>query len=90
MKSFNEFLAENYPEVLEEAKGGWKNKKTNPSEDISDEKKSEVVKKAKKGKDIGKKGKNFEKVAEKAAKKYGSKEAGERVAAAAMWKKIKS
>lgn len=39
------------------------------------------------GKDIGKKGKNFEKVAEKAAKRYGSAERGRAVAAAAMWKK---
>lgn len=60
-----------------------------PSAGLSAEKKSETVKKAKSGKDIGKKGKNFEKVAEKAAKKYGSKEKGEKVAAASMWKNIK-
>jgi hypothetical protein len=39
------------------------------------------------GKDIGKKGKNFEKVAEKAAERYGSAKRGRAVAAAAMWKK---
>ena len=60
-----------------------------PSAGLSKKKKSEVAEKARKGKDIGKKGKGFEKVAKKAAKKYGSKEAGERVAAAAMWKNIK-
>lgn len=60
-----------------------------PSAGLSKEKKSSVAKKAKAGKDIGKKGKNFDKVAAKAAKKYGSKEAGEKVAAAAMWKNIK-
>lgn len=49
---------------------------------------SELSKKIIKGKDVGKKGKNFKKVASKAAKKYGSKEAGERVAAAAMWKNL--
>ena len=38
------------------------------------------AKKARAGKDIGKKGKNFSKIAKSAAKKYGSKEAGERVA----------
>lgn len=59
-----------------------------PSAGLSKEKKSEVVKKAKKGGDIGKKGKGFEKVAERATKKYGSKEAGEKVAAASMWKNI--
>ena len=64
---------------LEEAK---------PSAGLSKEKKSEVVKKAKAGEDIGKKGKGFEKIATKAAKKYGSKEAGQKVAAAAMWKNI--
>jgi hypothetical protein len=59
-----------------------------PSEGLSKEKKSEVVKKAKHGEDIGKKGKGFEKLADKAAKEYGSKEKGEKVAAAAMWKNI--
>ena len=38
------------------------------------------AKKARAGKDIGKKGKNFSKIAKSAAKKYGSKAAGERVA----------
>lgn len=50
---------------------------------------SKIVKAARAGKDIGKKGKNFDKVAAKATKKYGSKEIGEKVAAAAMWKNIK-
>jgi hypothetical protein len=60
-----------------------------PSSGLSKEKKSEIVKKAKKGGDIGKKGKGFEKLANKAAKEYGSKEKGEKVAAASMWKNIK-
>lgn len=50
---------------------------------------SATVKKAVAGKDIGKKGKNFEKIAEKAAAKYGSKEAGNRVAGAIMFGKVK-
>ena len=49
-------------------------------------KRSAIAKKARAGKDIGKKGKNFSKVAAKAAKQYGSAEAGKRVAAAVMWK----
>jgi hypothetical protein len=57
-----------------------------PSAGMSKKEKSAVAKKARVGRDIGKKGKNFEKIASKAAKRYGSKEAGERVAAAAMWK----
>ena len=57
-----------------------------PSAGMSAKEKSSVVKKAKAGKDIGKPGKGFEKVASKAAKEYGSKEKGQKVAAAAMWK----
>jgi hypothetical protein len=49
-------------------------------------KRSKIVKEAKKGHDFGKKGKNFSKVAAKATKEYGSKEAGEKVAGAAFWK----
>lgn len=58
-----------------------------PSAGLSKEKKSEVVKKAKAGKDIGKKGKGFKEV-EKAAEKSGAKDP-KAVAAAAMWKNIK-
>ncbi len=60
-----------------------------PSEGLSDEEKSEVVKKAKDGEDIGKPGKKFDEVADKAAKTYGSEKAGKRVAAAAMWQNIR-
>jgi len=60
-----------------------------PSAGLSVNKKSEVAKKARHGGDIGKEGKGFEDLAAKAAKKYGSKETGEKVAAAAMWKHIK-
>ena len=48
--------------------------------------KSYSAKQAAKGKDIGKPGKNFEKIEDKAAAEYGSKEAGERVAGAALAK----
>jgi hypothetical protein len=47
-------------------------------------KKSYSAKAASKGKDIGKKGKNFSKIEKKASKEYGSKEAGERVAGAVL------
>ena len=57
-----------------------------PSKGLNKAEKSDIVKKAKSGEDLGKKGKGFEKVADKAAKEYGSKEKGEKVAAAAMWK----
>jgi len=67
-------------EALEEEK---------PSAGLSKKKKSKIAKKASAGEDIGKKGKGFDKVAAKAAKRYGSKEAGEKVAAAAMWKNVK-
>ena len=55
---------------------------------LSKEERSRIVKMAKKGKDLGKSGKNFEKIAKKAAKRYGSEEAGRRVAAAIMWKNL--
>jgi hypothetical protein len=58
-------------------------------EELDETTKSQLAKKAHAGKDIGKPGKNFKKVADKAAKEYGSKKAGEKVAAAAMWKNIK-
>jgi hypothetical protein len=56
-----------------------------PSAGLSKEKKSAVVKKAQAGKDIGKKGKGFEKLAQAA----GGGEKGQKIAAAAMWKNIK-
>jgi hypothetical protein len=42
------------------------------------------AKAARAGKDIGKPGKNFSKIATKAGKKYGSKAAGKRVAGAIL------
>jgi len=57
-----------------------------PGADLPAKKKSEIVKRAKKGEDIGKPGKKFKEVAAKAAGHYGSEESGKRVAAAAMWK----
>ena len=44
------------------------------------------AKAAHKGKDIGKPGKNFSKIAAKAGKKYGSKSSGKRVAGAILAK----
>lgn len=73
-------------EILNEAKA---KKKSKPSSGLTKKQKSLTVKKARAGKDIGKKGKGFEKVAKAAEKQYGSKEAGQRVAAASMWKNIK-
>jgi hypothetical protein len=56
-----------------------------PSAGLSAAKKSSVVKDAKAGKDLGKPGKSFDKVAAKA----GGGEKGKKIAAAAMWKNIK-
>ena len=58
-----------------------------PSAGLTTKQKSAVVKKAKAGKDIGKKGKGFEKV-EAAAKKWGATDP-KAVAASVMWKNIK-
>ena len=41
-----------------------------------------------KGEDVGKKGKNFNKIAKSAGKKYGSKEAGKKVAGAILKKVV--
>ena len=59
--------------------------KDKPSAGLSKAKKSAVVKDAKAGKDIGKPGKSFDKV----AKSAGGGEKGKKIAAAAMWKNIK-
>ena len=61
------------------------NEEKKPSEGLSKKKRSEIVKKARSGKNIGK-GK-FEEVVKK-AKKYGATNP-EAVAASAMWKNIK-
>lgn len=53
---------------------------------LSKAKRSKIVKQAEKGKDFGEKGKNFDKVASKAAKEYGSEESGKKVAGAIFWK----
>lgn len=53
---------------------------------LTEGKKSYSAKQARKGKDIGKSGKNFKKIEKKAAKKYGSKEAGAKVAGAVLKK----
>jgi hypothetical protein len=56
-----------------------------PSTGLTKKQKSAVAKKASAGKDIGKKGKNFDKVAAAA----GGGEKGKKIAAATMWKNIK-
>jgi len=61
--------------------------KSKPSAGLTTKKKSEVVKAAIAGKDIGKKGKGFKEVEQK-AKESGAKKP-KAVAAAAMWKNIK-
>ena len=65
---------------------GYAMYESKPSAGMTKKEKSAVAKKAAAGKDIGKKGKGFEKVAKAAEKQYGSKEVGQKVAAAAMWK----
>ena len=60
--------------------------KVKPSKGLTKKQKSSIEKKAHKGKKIGHGG--FAKLAKAAAKEYGSKEAGKKVAAAAMWKGI--
>ena len=74
---------------------GDKNEKETFKKALADKKKGAVkegstgdysAKKARAGKDIGKPGKNFEKIAKKAGKAYSSKERGEKVAGAVLAK----
>ena len=53
---------------------------------LTKKERSSLAKRAVAGKDIGKRGKQFSKIAASAAEQYGSEEAGRRVAAAAMMK----
>jgi hypothetical protein len=69
---------EQYQQVLDEAK-------KKPSAGLTKKQKSDVAKKARAGKDIGKKGPGFAKM----AKAAGGGEKGKKIAAAAMWKSIK-
>ena len=77
-KKTNEISLQSMMEDLFEAK------KKKPSAGLSKKQKSAIVKKAKSGKDMGKKGKGFEKIV-KAAKKSGA-DNPEAVAGAAFWK----
>ena len=72
--------------ILEKTAAAWRNRSTHPGSGLSAKKRSAVVRKAKKGKDVA--GGGFEKVQASAAKQYGSEEKGRQVAAAAMWKKL--
>jgi hypothetical protein len=91
MHSVAEYLAGESGRMQQEPGPGYEleEARKKPSAGLTKAQKSTVAKKAKAGGDIGKKGPGFEKVAKAAEKKYGSKEAGEKVAAAAMWKSIK-
>lgn len=73
----NNLIAEAYAKVNEAKK--------KPSAGLTKKQKSNVAKKARAGKDIGKKGPGFAKM----AKAAGGGEKGKKIAAAAMWKSIK-
>jgi hypothetical protein len=72
----------------EEMKKGKKSKKSEEDEDDEEEddlkEASYSAKAAREGKDIGKPGKQFAKIAKEAGKRYGSKERGEKVAGAVL------
>lgn len=92
LSQLKQIIAEEIEAALEEVMGEKEDKEDDkealeeakPSAGMSEKEKSELVKKAQKGEDIGKKGKGFEKV-KKAAEKSGAEDP-EAVAAAAMWK----
>jgi hypothetical protein len=58
-----------------------------PSAGLTKKEKSKIVKKAKKGKDIGSKGKKFKEVEKAAEKEYKNPEISKKIAASVMWKK---
>ncbi len=94
MATFNEYhsIREEYDtqtEILMFEQELFEWKKTHPGKDISKKKKSDLVKRARRGEDVFGGGKNFEKIEKSASKRYGSEEAGKRVAGAIMWKKAK-
>lgn len=72
---------DNKEDAIGTAKAGVDHMNKNLKEGVS-----YSAKKAVKGKDIGKKGKNFSKIAKEAGDKYGSSEAGKRVAGAILKK----
>jgi len=78
----NEQIGEEYMESLDYKLQLMIIEAKKPSAGLSKAKKSSIAKKAHAGKDIGKKGKSFDKV----AKAAGGGEKGKRIAAAAMWK----
>lgn len=74
-KGINQATKKEFSKAVEESKKA-------PSSGLSKKEKSAIAKKTHAGKDIGKKGKNFDKV----AKAAGGGEKGKKIAAASMWK----
>jgi len=85
LHSVAEYMAGQSAEQPQQPGPGFGMMEAKPSAGLSAAKKSAVVKKAKAGKDIGHKGKGFEKIAQAA----GGGEKGKKIAAAAMWKNVK-
>jgi hypothetical protein len=85
LHSVAEYMAGQSAEMPQQPGPGFDVMEAKPSAGLSAAKKSAVAKKAHAGKDIGKKGKGFEKVVQAA----GGGEKGKKIAAAAMWKNIK-
>ena len=85
LHSVAEYMAGQSEEMSQEPGPGFNMMEAKPSAGLSKKEKSSVAKKAHAGKDIGKKGKGFEKIAQAA----GGGEKGQKIAAAAMWKNVK-
>ena len=85
LHSVAEYMAGQSAEIPQQPGPGYSMEEAKPSAGLSAAKKSAVVKKAHAGKDIGHKGKGFEKIAQAA----GGGEKGQKIAAAAMWKNVK-
>jgi hypothetical protein len=85
LHSVAEYMAGQSEEMSQEPGPGFNMMEAKPSAGLSKKEKSSVAKKAHAGKDIGKKGKGFEKIAQAA----GGGEKGQKIEAAAMWKNVK-
>jgi len=85
LHSVAEYMAGQSEEMPQEPGPGFNMMEAKPSAGLSKKEKSNVAKKAHAGKDIGKKGKGFEKIVQAA----GGGEKGQKIAAAAMWKNVK-
>ena len=80
---------EEYKTRLKEEVAKYLKETGKPSSGLSDKEKSDIVKKAKAGKDFGKKGAGFEKIVKNAEKSGYDEKTAQKIAGASFWKNLK-